>query len=116
MNSTAAEPQIVPPKPASEPGSAPQLSPVALEVGRIRGLANGRRHAEALTAAEALAARVPENRDALYLIALSLRCLNRIPEALATLGRLEGLHPGYSRLYEERGHCYVALRDTQRAA
>ena len=115
MNSTAAEPQIVPPKLASVPGSAPQLSPVELEVGRIRGLANGRRHAEALTAAEALAAHVPENRDALYLIALSLRCLNRIPEALATLERLEGLHPGYSRLYEERGHCYVALRDAQRA-
>jgi tetratricopeptide (TPR) repeat protein len=105
MNSTAADPQIAPPPPSSIEG----------EVQRLRDLAQSGRYAEALAAAEALGAQVPENRDALYLIALSLRYLNRIPEALATLERLERLHPRFSRLYQERGHCYVALRDAPRA-
>jgi tetratricopeptide (TPR) repeat protein len=92
-----------------------QQSPIELEVLRIRELANNRRHAEALAAAEALAGQVPENRDVIFLIALSQRHLNRIPEALATLDRLQQLHPRFSRLYQERGHCYVALRDAPRA-
>ena len=93
----------------------PQQSPIELEVQRIRELAKSRRHAEALAAAEALAVQVPENRDVIYLIALNQRHLNRIPEALATLDRLEQLHPRFSRLYQERGHCYVALRNAQQA-
>ena len=93
----------------------PQQSPIELEVRRIRELAKSRRHAEALAAAEALAVQVPENRDVIYLIALNQRHLNRIPEALATLDRLEQLHPRFSRLYQERGHCYVALRDAPHA-
>jgi len=104
------------PSPVAEPLlSAPQSSPVELEVGRIRELARSGRHAEALRAAEALLGRVPENRDVLYLIAVSLRYLQRIPEALATLERLEQLHPRFSRLYQERGNCYVALRDAPQA-
>jgi tetratricopeptide (TPR) repeat protein len=86
-----------------------------LGVRRIRELAKGGRYAEALAAAEALATQEPENRDALYLIALSQRFLNRIPEGLGALERLEQLHPGFSRLYQERGYCYVALRDAPRA-
>ncbi|MGA9028160.1 MAG: sulfotransferase [Steroidobacteraceae bacterium] len=98
---------------AAPPDLAP--SPIEAEVKRIRDLANRRRHDEALGAAEALAVRVPENRDVLYLKALNQRHLGKIPEALATLERLEQLHPGYSRLYQERGHCHVALRDAPRA-
>ncbi len=105
MNSPAAQPQL----------ATPQPSPIELEVQRIRELAKSNRHADALAAAQALAVEAPENRDVLYLIALSLRYLHRIPEALATLDRLEQLHPRYSRLYQERGHCYVALRDAPRA-
>jgi tetratricopeptide (TPR) repeat protein len=93
--------------------SAP--SPIALEVGSIRELSKGGRHSEALTAAEALAVRAPQNRDALYLIATNQRCLNRIREALATLRRLEQRHPRFSLLYQERGYCYMALRDAPRA-
>ena len=59
--------------------------PVQPEVDRIRELSKGGRHVEALAAAEALAVLAPENRDVLYLIAANQRCLNRIPEALATL-------------------------------
>jgi tetratricopeptide (TPR) repeat protein len=104
MNSTAAESQ----------SSAPP-SPVEAEVGRIREFAKSRRYAEALAAAKALTAQAPENRDALYLKALSERFLGRITEALATLERLARHHPGFSRLYQERGHCYVASRDAPRA-
>lgn len=82
---------------------------------RIRALMERNQFGAALTAAEALAATVPENRDVLYMIAVSLRCLKRIPEALAALDRLEQLHPGFSRLFQERGHCFVVLRDAPRA-
>jgi tetratricopeptide (TPR) repeat protein len=97
------------------PVTSPPLSQAELELHRIRELTKDRRHAEACAAAEALAATVPENRDVLYLIAVNQRYLNRIPEALATLERLEQQHPQFSRLYQERGHCYVAKRDALRA-
>ncbi len=90
-------------------------SPVELEVRRARERLRSRDYAGALRAAEALAVEVPENRDVLYLIAVSLRFLGKIPEALAALDRLEQLHPRFSRLYQERGHCYVALRDAPQA-
>jgi tetratricopeptide (TPR) repeat protein len=90
-------------------------SPVEMEVHRARALLKSRDYAGALRAAEALAVKVPENRDVLYLIAVSRRFLGKIPEALAALERLEQLHPNFSRLYQERGHCYVALRDAPRA-
>jgi tetratricopeptide (TPR) repeat protein len=89
--------------------------PVELQVDRIRELSKCGSHDEALAAAEELAAEVPENRDALYLIAANQRCMNRILEALATLQQLERLHPRFSLLYQERGHCYVTLRDASRA-
>jgi tetratricopeptide (TPR) repeat protein len=95
--------------------SASPLSPVEAEVIRIRALLEQRRYAEALAAANALAEQVPENRDALYMAAVSLRYLGQIPAALGTLDRLERHHPRFSRLYQERGHCYVALRDAPRA-
>jgi tetratricopeptide (TPR) repeat protein len=89
----------------------PALSPVEAEVLRIRALIERNQFGAALSAAEALAATVPENRDVLYMIAVSQRCLKNIPEALATLERLEKHHPGFSRLFQERGHCHVAMRD-----
>jgi tetratricopeptide (TPR) repeat protein len=90
----------------------PDPSPVEAEVLRIRELLERREFIAALDAAESLAARVPENRDVLYMIAVSQRYLNRIPDALATLERY---HPKFSRLFQERGHCYVAVRDAPRA-
>jgi tetratricopeptide (TPR) repeat protein len=97
------------------PVTSPPLSQAELELRRIRELTKGRRHAEACAAAEALAVTVPENRDVRYLIAVNQRYLNRIPEALETLERLEQQHPQFSRLHQERGHCYVAKRNALRA-
>jgi tetratricopeptide (TPR) repeat protein len=95
--------------PASAPN--PPRSTVEAEVLRIRGLLEKSRFAEALSAAETLLAEVPENRDVWYMIAVSQRYLKRIPEALATLRKFEAIHPLYSRLYQERGHCQVAAGD-----
>ena len=45
------------------------------------------------------------------MLAVSQRQLGRPAEALATLERLEAAHPSYSRLFQERGHCFVALKN-----
>ena len=98
---------------AAVPNHAP--SPVEAEVQRIRDLIERKEFSAALAAAEALAGAVPENRDVIYMIAVSQRYLQDIPAALATLERLERHHPRFSRLFQERGHCYVALRDAPKA-
>src|SRR5215467_5700462 len=93
----------------------PGVSPIELEVIRIRELSERGQHREALVSAEALAAAEPQHRDLLYLIAVNQRCLDRIGEALETLQRLEQLHPQFSLLYQERGYCYTRQRDAPRA-
>jgi tetratricopeptide (TPR) repeat protein len=93
----------------------PAPSPVEAEVRRIRSLLERDQFAPALEAAEALRTEVPENRDVLYMIAVSQRYLKRIGDALATLSELQRLHPAYPRLYQERGHCHVALRSADPA-
>ena len=90
-------------------------SRIESEVIRIRALLQKNEFAPALAAAETLLVEVPENRDVLYMIAVAQRYLQRTAEALATLERLEKLHPEYSRLYQERGHCYVGLRQAEPA-
>jgi tetratricopeptide (TPR) repeat protein len=88
----------------------PNSSPIEAEVLRIRSLTQQSRYAEALAAAQTLIAQVPENRDALYMIAVNQRYLGHPAQALATLAQLEAKHPKYSRLFQERGHCHAALR------
>jgi tetratricopeptide (TPR) repeat protein len=90
----------------------PPRSHVAAEVGRIGELLKQAQFRTALAASEALLAEVPQNRDALYMLAVSQRYLGQIPAALVTLARLEQLQPAFSRLFQERGHCYVALRSS----
>jgi predicted Zn-dependent protease len=90
-------------------------SAVELEVRRIRELVNERQFAEASRAVDALLVAVPENRDVLYLRAHAQRLRGDIPAALATLAGLERLHPRFSRLFQERGHCYVALKQASEA-
>jgi tetratricopeptide (TPR) repeat protein len=91
------------------------VSRIESEVIRIRALLQSGQYAPALQAAAAMSIEVPENRDVLYMIAVAQRYLRKIPEALATLERLQHHHPNYSRLYQERGHCYVGLRQAQPA-
>jgi Flp pilus assembly protein TadD len=89
---------------------SPPTSQIESDVRRIRELLGRGEFGPALAAAEALRAQVPQNRDALYMIAVSLRFLRREPEALAMLAELEMRHPDYSRAFQERGHCHVAMR------
>ncbi len=88
---------------------------VESEVMRIRALLKERRFGDAVQAAAMLAEQVPENRDVLYALALGQRQLHRLSDALATLERLERHHPKFARLYQERGLCYVAMRDAPNA-
>jgi predicted Zn-dependent protease len=104
----------VPPDPPM-PTDVQAVSSVEREVGRLRRLQREVRHAEALEGAQSLLGGLPENRDLLLIAAISERHLLRIDDALATLARLERLRPRYSRLHEERGLCYVALKDTPNA-
>ena len=96
-------------------GSGGQTTLLEQEILRLQELTRTRHYVAALASIDSLLARYPEDRDLLYLAAMNLRCLNRVPDALELLRRLEQHHPRYSRLHQERGHCYVALRDVPRA-
>jgi len=97
----------------SQPVAAP--ASVELEVERIRALLKERRFEQAVDAAASLREAYPENRDILHLLALGQRQSRRITDALDTLADMERYHPGASQLYQERGHCYVAIKDAPRA-
>ena len=88
---------------------------VELQLERIWQLTGLRRHADALDELSALSVLQPEARDVLYLQALNLRLSNRVADALAVLETLQRRHPRCSRLYQERGQCYVALHELAKA-
>jgi tetratricopeptide (TPR) repeat protein len=90
--------------------SATALAPAASDIERLRAFIQQHRFAEALEAGAALLRQVPDHRDALLSVGLAQRHLGRPDEALATLATLERHHPRFSRLYEERGRCYVDLK------
>jgi tetratricopeptide (TPR) repeat protein len=90
---------------AAENGATP-ADRIESQMRRIRALITQRAFAESLAACMALLDEVPENRDILYLAAVSQRCLGRIADALSTLERLEAGHGALGRVYQERGHCY----------
>ncbi len=94
---------------------APAGSETEAELRRIRQLVAQRRFGAALDSAETLRQQFPENRDVLYLCAVSRRYLGRTREALETLAQLEALHPQFGRLHQERGHCHLALGAPQQA-
>jgi len=85
------------------------------DLQRTRALLEKGDFAQALAVAQALREAQPHHRDALYMIAVSQRYLKRVHDALATLDELERWHPRFSRLYQERGHCFVAQRDAPKA-
>jgi len=90
----------------------PDLDAVALE---LRALLDKERFQDVVDAASPHLENDPGHRDLLYMLAVSQRMLARIPEALATLVILEAWHPGYPRLYQERGHCYIFQRQAPEA-
>jgi predicted Zn-dependent protease len=85
------------------------------DVVRLRRLQKEGRHAEVVRDVRSLLPEAPENRDLLLLAATSERHLRHIPEALELLDRLERTQPRLSGLHQERGLCYVGLKDAPRA-
>jgi len=99
-----------------DPTAANPVAPEgAADIPGVRALLREQKFAEALTSAEALLAREPGNRELRLYAAVSQRLLGRVSDALGTLAALEHLHPDFGRLYEERGHCYVATRQAPQA-
>ena len=91
-----------PPRPATGPAD-------------VRGFLDRRQFAHAARAAEGLLAERPHDRDLLYMLSVAQRYQGKIPAALATLARLEELHPDYPRLHQEKGYCHVAQRSAPAA-
>jgi predicted Zn-dependent protease len=85
------------------------------ELRGIQQLLEQHRFQEALAAGEPLLAQYVGHRDLLYMRAVALRHLQRVPEALTTLEQLEDAHPAYPRLFQERGHCFVFLKQAPEA-
>jgi predicted Zn-dependent protease len=81
----------------------------------VQRLIEQSRFQEALASCDRLLESHADHRDLLYMRAVALRHLQRVPEALGTLERLEDLFPGYPRLFQERGHCFVFLRQAPEA-
>jgi len=90
-------------------------APIASELPRVRALLREQRWPQALELCEALLAQDPDQREALLFAAIAQRFLGNIPAALETLARLEQRHPRFSRLYEERGNCFVFLKQAPQA-
>ena len=88
---------------------------VVTEIQRARAMLEKGDFAQSLAVAQALLETEPGHRDALYITAVSQRYLRRVRDALATLDVLERSHPKFGRLYQERGHCFVAQRDAPKA-
>ncbi|MGH7105237.1 MAG: sulfotransferase [Acetobacteraceae bacterium] len=89
--------------------------PIEIGIEGLRGLIEEQRFADAREAAAAVLLRCPESREALYACAHAQRRLGDISGALEILARLEHLHPRFSRTFQERGFCRVALRQADEA-
>jgi tetratricopeptide (TPR) repeat protein len=97
------------------PDGGPATVSIDVELAALCALVRHDKFADALAAGQALLAQAPDQREALLLTAVAQRFLGRIPDALDTLATLERHHPRFSRLHEERGHCFVFLRQAQPA-
>ena len=85
----------------------------ALEVAK--SLLENSRLVEAEKKTEAILEKYPENGEALYVMAVCQRYLNRLEEALKTLQQLKKIRPGYGRAFQEEGHVCVAAGFTSQA-
>ena len=87
----------------------------APDLARIRELLREHKFEAVLAVGEGLRAEIAGHRDALLCVAIAQRYLHRIPAALQTLATLERHHPRFSRIYEERGRCFVEMRQAPQA-
>ena len=85
------------------------------DLRQLQQLIEQRQFDDALASSDRLLEQFPGHRDLLYMRAVALRHLHRVPDALATLETLEDTHPAYPRLFQERGHCHVFLKQAPEA-
>ena len=95
--------------------SVAPLPSLEADLRELQTLIEQRSFADALASCDRLLEQFPGHRDLLYMRAVALRHLQRVPEALATLEILEDTHPTYPRLFQERGHCHVFLKQAPEA-
>jgi tetratricopeptide (TPR) repeat protein len=100
---------------AITPSSPPPAPDIDQALSELQKQIEQRRFDDALVASDRLLSHFPGHRDLVYMRAVALRHLDRVPEALATLEALEDMHPTYPRLFQERGHCHVFLRQAPQA-
>jgi tetratricopeptide (TPR) repeat protein len=93
------------PAPATGPLQRPNDT-----AAQLRQLLQQQRPRELLAMATTVIATDPAHCEALLFKAIALRLLGHIAEAQQTLAELERHHPRFGRLHEERGRCFVALR------
>lgn len=70
---------------------------------------------QALALAERANSASPDSRDVLLALAMCHRHMGHLSEALTFLDRLERVAGRFTRLHQERGQCFKALRDPDRA-
>jgi tetratricopeptide (TPR) repeat protein len=107
----ASAPDSPPGRPSLPVPGATGSAELAAKLDTLRAQLSRREFAAAHEAARALCTQYPGDRDALYVLAVSLRCLERIPEALEVVQELEQRHPSFARAFEERGYCHIARRE-----
>jgi tetratricopeptide (TPR) repeat protein len=95
--------------------STPEIPDLDVLIPALRTALEKKRYAQALAATSAALAKHHGDKDLLYIQAVAQRLLQRIPEARTTLATLETYHPLYSRLFQERGHCHIFLREAPAA-
>lgn len=74
---------------------------------QAKSLLENSRLVEAEKHTEKILSDFPRNAEALYILAVCQRYLNRLEEALKTLSRLKKIRPGYGRAFQEEGHVCV---------
>ena len=80
-----------------------------------KSLLENSRLVEAEKKTEEILVKFPKNAEALYLMAVCQRYLNRLEAALETLSTLKKIRPGYGRAFQEEGHVCVAAGFTSQA-
>jgi len=80
-----------------------------------KSLLENSRLVEAEKKTETILEEYPNNGEALYIMAVCQRYLNRLEEALKTLRQLKQIRPGYGRAFQEEGHVCIAAGYTSQA-
>jgi len=80
---------------------------IEVQLEQAKSLLENSRIVEAEKKTEEILKEFPDNAETLYVMAVCQRYLNRLEDALKTLGKLKRIRPGYGRGFQEEGHVCV---------